>query len=52
MRILLIVACAAAFVFSAWSNMPTSAQSTDISIDPVSLTGTTTNLPTEQFDAF
>lgn len=55
MRILLVVACAAAFVFSAWSNMPTSAdakQAGDLTVNPVSIMSTVTNLPNEQFDAY
>ncbi|HET9715264.1 MAG TPA: hypothetical protein VFP60_03680 [Pseudolabrys sp.] len=55
MRIVLVVACAAAFVFSAWSNLPTSAdtkQRTNWSIDTLGMMTTTTNLPTEEFDAF
>lgn len=54
MRIVLVIACAAAFVFSAWSNMPTSAdtrQSTE-TISPLTMMTTVTNLPSEQFDAF
>jgi len=55
MRIVLIIACAAAFAFSAWSNIPTTAdakQHTDFSVNPLAMTVTTTNLPTQQFDAF
>ena len=55
MRIVLIIACAAAFVFSAWSNMPTSAdakQAGDFSVNPVSMMSNVTNLPIEQFDAY
>lgn len=58
MRIVLVVACAAAFIFSAWSNMPSSAdakQSADTSINPMSMmstTSTVTSMPAEQFDAF
>jgi hypothetical protein len=54
MRTVLILACAAAFVFSAWSNMPTTADAkqTGRTISPVTMMSTATNLPTEQFDAF
>lgn len=52
MRILLIVACAAAFVFSAWSNMPTSAESSDVTIDPTAFLTSTANAPTQQFDGY
>jgi hypothetical protein len=53
MRIVIIVACAAAFVFSAWANLPSTADArSDISIDPATLTTVTTNLPAQYFDAF
>jgi len=55
MRIVLVIACAAALIFSAWSNMPSSAdakQSADTSINPMSMTSTMTSMPVEQFDAF
>jgi hypothetical protein len=52
MRIVLIAACVAAFVFSAWSNLPSSAQSTAGSVDPLTLMSTTSGLPGQQFDAF
>ena len=55
MRIVLIIACAAAFVFSAWSNMPTSAdakQAGDFTVNPVSMMSIATNLPIERFDAY
>ena len=55
MRIILVLACAAAFIFSVWSNNPTVAdakQAGDFSINTFSMMTTATNLPTEQFDAF
>jgi hypothetical protein len=54
MRIVLIIACAAAFVFSAWSNMPSAdaKQAGDFSVNPVSMMSNVTNLPIEQFDAY
>jgi hypothetical protein len=56
MRIFLVVACAAAFVFSAWSNTPTSAdgqQGSSVTINPVSMTGTaTSHLFVDQADAY
>jgi len=55
MRTVLIIACAAAFVFSAWSNMPSSAdakQSVDATMSPLTMMVSVTNLPTEQFDAY
>jgi len=55
MRVVLVVACAAAFVFSVWSNMPTSAdakQAGELTVNPISMMSTTTNLPTEQFDNY
>jgi len=54
MRIALVIACAAALAFSAWSNIPTMAdakQRTTTSVNPLAMT-TTTTLPTQQFDAF
>ncbi|HZP70728.1 MAG TPA: hypothetical protein VFB29_12360 [Pseudolabrys sp.] len=52
MRIVLIIASVAAFIFSAWSNMPSSAEYTDTAIDPGSLVTSTSNLQAEQFPAF
>jgi hypothetical protein len=52
MRTVLIVACAAAFIFSAWSNMPTSADTKSATISPLTMMTTATNLPSEQFDAY
>jgi hypothetical protein len=54
MRIALIIACAAALAFSAWSNILATADAKQrvVSINPLALTTTTTNLPTHQFDAF
>jgi hypothetical protein len=54
MRIVLIVACAAAFVFSAWSNTPTAADAQrtgTAAMNPVSLMAAIGNLPVEQFNA-
>lgn len=53
MRTVLIVACAAAFIFSAWSNMPTSADTKSAAtVSPLTMMTTATNLPSEQFDAY
>jgi hypothetical protein len=52
MRAFLILACAAAFLFSAWSNMPTTANQVGSTISPLSMMTMTTGLPTEQFDAY
>jgi hypothetical protein len=55
MRIVLVIACAAAFAFSAWSNISTTAdakQRTNSSINPLAMTVTTTDLPMQQFDAY
>jgi hypothetical protein len=55
MRVVLVIACAAAFVFSVWSNMPTSAdakQAGEFTVNPVSMMSTVTNLPNEQFDTY
>lgn len=52
MRIVLIVACVATFVFSAWSNIPSSAHSTGASVDPLTLMSTASNLPAEPFEGF
>jgi hypothetical protein len=52
MRTVLILACAAAFLFSAWSNMPTTAHQVATTISPLSMMTTTVSLPVEQFDAY
>ena len=52
MRTFLIFACAAAFLFSAWSNMPTTANQTSTTVSPLTMMSTTVSLPTEQFDAY
>jgi hypothetical protein len=52
MRSFLILACAAAFLFSAWSNMPTTANQAGATISPFSMMTTATSLPSEQFDAY
>lgn len=52
MRMFLILACAAAFLFSAWSNMPTTANQAGTTMSPLSMMATTVSLPTEQFDAY
>ena len=52
MRTVLILACAAAFMFSAWSNMPTTANQAGNTISPLGMMAMTASLPTEQFDAY
>ena len=52
MRTVLILACAAAFLFSAWSNMPTTANQAGSTMSPLSMMTTATGLPSEQFDAY
>ena len=52
MRTVLILACAAAFLFSAWSNMPTTANQAGSTISPLGMMTTATSLPAEQFDAY
>ena len=55
MRIALVIACAAALAFSAWANIPTTAdakQRAGSKMDPLAMTARTTNLPTQQSDAF
>lgn len=54
MRVALVIACAAALAFSAWANIATTADARQHvgSIDSLALTTTTSNLPTQQFDAF
>ena len=45
MRTFLILACAAAFLFSAWSNMPTTANQAGTTMSPLSMMTTTVSLP-------
>lgn len=54
MRVMLIVACAAALAISAWSNIPTAdaKQHADTTVSPLTLMVTTTSLPAQQFDAY
>jgi hypothetical protein len=53
MRILFDIAIVTVLVATVWSSIPTGAkQQGTVSIDPASLVTTTTNLPTEQYDAF
>jgi hypothetical protein len=52
MRTFLILACAAAFLFSAWSNMPTTANQSGATMSPLSMMATSVSLPAEQFDAY
>lgn len=55
MRTVLVIACAAAFAFAAWSNIPSAAdakQHTQSTIDTLIMMTTTTNLPAEQFPAY
>ena len=55
MRIILVIACAAAFIFSAWSNMPTAAdarQSADATMSPLTMMTGVTGLSDQQFDAY
>ena len=52
MRTFLILACAAAFLFSAWSNMPTTANQAGTTMSPLGMMSAATGLPTEQFDAY
>jgi hypothetical protein len=54
MRVMLIVACAAALAISAWANIPTAdaKQHADTMVSPLALMTTTTSLPTQQFDAY
>ena len=51
MRVLLEIAIAAVVIITVWSNSPV-AKHTAVSTDPASMMMTTTNLPSEQFDAF
>jgi len=54
MRIVLVVACAATFVFSAWSNTPTAADAQQAGatvMNPLSMMATAGNMPVEQYDA-
>lgn len=54
MRVVLIIACATAFMFSVWSNIPTVADAKQAggSITPVTMMMTAADLPAEQFDAY
>ena len=52
MRTFLILACAATFLFSAWSNMPTTANQAATTVSPLSMMTAATSLPSEQFDAY
>ena len=52
MRTFLILACAAGFVFSAWSNNPRTANQAGTTMNPLSMMTTTVTLPTQQFDAY
>lgn len=52
MRAFLILVCAAAFLFSAWSNIPTTANQAGNTMSPLSMMNTATGLPNEQFDAY
>ena len=53
MRTLLAITVAAVVAFTAWSTNTTVAKQTStISVDPLSMMTTSTNLPSEQFDMF
>jgi hypothetical protein len=52
MRIVLAVAGAAALAFAAWSGLPTTGDVKQRGINPTNTMATSTNLPTQQFDAF
>jgi len=53
MRTLLVIAIAAVVAFTIWSTNATVAkQNGTVSIDPVSMMTSVTNLPTEQCDMF
>jgi hypothetical protein len=53
MRILLVIAITVVVAFTIWSTNATVAkQNSTVSIDPVSMMTTVTNLPTEQYDMF
>ena len=53
MRILFDIAIIIVLVATVWSSIPTGAKPHGtVSIDPASLVTSTTNLPTEQYDAF
>jgi hypothetical protein len=53
MRTLLVIAVAAVVAFTVWSTGTTVAkQNGTISIDPLSMMTTVTNLPAEQYDLF
>lgn len=53
MRVLLGIAIATVIAATVWSSIPTVAkQYGTVSIDPASMTITSTNLPTHQYDLF
>jgi hypothetical protein len=55
MRTVLILACAAVLIFSAWSNMPTTAdakQTGNSTVGPVTTISNVPSLPNQDFDAF
>ena len=53
MRFLLGIAISTVIAATVWSSIPTVAkQHGTVSIDPASMTKTTTNLPTQQYDLF
>lgn len=52
MHIVLVVACAVAFAFAAWSGLPMTVDVKQRGINPTSMMATSTNLLTQQFDAF
>ena len=55
MRILLVVACLLALVFSAWSNYSTVADAKlrgDFTVNPTSVMTNAGNLPVEHYNAF
>jgi hypothetical protein len=52
MRSFLILACAAAFLFSAWSNMPTTANQAGTTMSPLGMMTTASSLPNEKLDAY
>jgi len=52
MRIVLVVACAVALAFAAWSGLPTTGDAKQLGINPTNMMANSTNLLTQQFDAF
>lgn len=52
MRILLGILGVFFLAAVTWANIPVAKQHGTVSIDPIGLTATTTNLPVEQYDAF